>query len=129
MNERIEELLNKEYWIIDILPKQVKKDSDGQYFSVIEYYLKNIKEIKRKHINLILKINCYYDICIEDKVNPEIEDIVNTINNKYVFIMINNSMILSEADDTHMTLFNPDNELLEMVKYIANSEGLFVWKP
>lgn len=129
MNEKIEELLNKEYWIIDILPKQVKKDSDGQYFSVIEYYLKNIKEIKRKHINLILKLNCYYDICIEDKVNPEIEDIVNTINNKYVFIMINDSMILSEADDTHMTLFNPDNELLEMVKYIANSEGLFVWKP
>ena len=129
MNEKIEELLNKEYWIIDILPKQVKKDSDGQYFSVIEYYLKNIKEIKRKHINLILKLNCYYDICIEDKINPEIEDIVNTINNKYVFIMINDSMILSEADDTHMTLFNPDNKLLELVKDIANSEGLFVWKP
>lgn len=129
MNEKIEELLNKEYWIIDIFPKQVKKDSDGQYFSVIEYYLKNIKEIKRKHINLILKLNCYYDICIEDKINPEIEDIVNTINNKYVFIMINDSMILSEADDTHMTLFNPDNKLLELVKDIANSEGLFVWKP
>ena len=84
---------------------------------------------KRKHINLILKLNCYYDICIEDKINPEIEDIVNTINNKYVFIMINDSMILSEADDTHMTLFNPDNKLLELVKDIANSEGLFVWKP
>jgi hypothetical protein len=36
------------------------------------------------------------------------------------------SMILSEPDDTHMTLFNPDDELLELVKLIASGEGLFV---
>lgn len=35
-------------------------------------------------------------------------------------------MILSEPDDTYMTLFNPDDELLELVKLIASGEGLFV---
>lgn len=30
--DRIEALLNTTYWIIDILPFQVPKDSPGQYF-------------------------------------------------------------------------------------------------
>jgi len=37
-------------------------------------------------------------------------------------------MILSEPDDTHMTLFNPDENLLEMVRSLATAEGLFVWE-
>ena len=38
-------------------------------------------------------------------------------------------MILSEPDDTHLTVFNPDTQLLELIRQIASSEGLFVWKP
>ena len=38
-------------------------------------------------------------------------------------------MILSEPDDTHMTLFAPDPELLELTRSIAAGEGLFVWEP
>ena len=37
---RIEELLNTPYWIIDILPYQVPKDSPGQYFAIEDYFLK-----------------------------------------------------------------------------------------
>ncbi len=37
-------------------------------------------------------------------------------------------MILSETDDTHLTLFNPDEGVLDMINVIASSEGLFVWK-
>ena len=38
-------------------------------------------------------------------------------------------MLVSEPDETYMTLFNPDNETLELVKMISAGEGLFVWKP
>lgn len=128
----IEELLNTPYWIIDILPKQVQKDSPGQYFSIEKYYLdkKRFAEIKQKHINVILKLNCYKDISIdeEDEINPSPERIDTEMRNRYLYIMIGDSMILSEADDTHMTLFNPNDELLELVKEIASKEGLFVWK-
>ena len=43
--------------------------------------------------------------------------------------MLGESMILSEPDDTHMTVFNPDPQLLELIKAIAAGEGLYVWKP
>lgn len=36
MNNRIEELMQKDYWIIDIMPKQVPKGSAGQYFAIIK---------------------------------------------------------------------------------------------
>ena len=127
--DKIEELLKTPYWIIDILPKQVPKDSPGQYFAVEEYFLsEQLAAIKQKHINVILKLNCYMDILIDDEANPSPDKIAAIMLERYVYIMLGNSMILSESDDTHMTLFNADEELLEMVKDIAGSEGLFVWK-
>ena len=125
----IEELLEKPYWIIDILPKQVPKDCPGQYFAVEDFYLKEqLSEIKKKHINVILKLNCYMDITIDDEMNPAPEQIRDTMLGRDVYIMTGDSMILSETDDTHLTLFNPGDELLELIREISSSEGLFVWK-
>ena len=133
MKKTVEELLQCPYWIVDILPAQVPKDSPGQYFAVEEYFLQGnrIKEIKQKHINLILKLNCYADILISDEtvVNPLPEHIADEMQKRYLYIMVGESMILSEPDDTHLTVFNPDTQLLELIKQIASGEGLFVWKP
>ena len=74
MKKTVEALLQCPYWIIDILPSQVPKDSPGQYFAVEQYFLQGdrIEEIKQKHIDLILKLNCYRDISIGDEavINP-----------------------------------------------------------
>ena len=53
----IDELLQKPYWIIDILPKLVSKDSKGQYFEIEKYYLQKdeLTIIKKKHLNILLK--------------------------------------------------------------------------
>ena len=131
MTNKIEDLLQTPYWIIDILPRQVQPNSLGQYFKVENYYLKNehLQDIKQKHTNLILKLNCYKDITIDDNKNPLPEIICEEIKKRYLYIMIDEAMLLSEPDDTHLTLFNPSEELLELVKEIAISEGLYVWKP
>lgn len=128
--DRIEELLQAPYWIIDILPMQVPKESPGQYFAIEDYFLKEqMAEIKQKHINVILKLNCYMDISIEEESNPAPDRIAAVMKDRYIYIMIGDSMILSEPDDTHMTVFNPDKQLLELIRTISTAEGLFVWKP
>ena len=127
---RIDDLLNTPYWIIDILPMQVPQNSPGQYFKIEEHFLaEQLADIKQKHVNVILKLNCYMDISIDEEVNPSPEQIRNIINRQYVFIMMGDSMILSEPDDTHMTVFNPDEKLLDLIKIISRGEGLYVWKP
>ena len=125
----IEELLEKPYWIIDILPKQVPKDSPGQYFAIEDFFLKEqLTEIKKKHIGVILKLNCYVDISIDGEKNPAPERIRDIMMERYVYIMLGDSMIISEPDDTHMTVFNPDKELMDLISEISSSEGLFVWE-
>ena len=132
MKKSIDELLQKPCWIIDILPEQVPKDSPGQYFAIEDYYLEEerLAAIKQKHINVILKLNCYRDISLDEEtaVNPSPERIAGEMRSRYLYIMTGNSMILSEPDDTHMTVFDPDEKLLELIKALASAEGLFVWK-
>ena len=133
MKKTVEELLQCPYWIIDILPSQVPADSPGQYFAVENYFLQGsrFEEIKQKHINLILKLNCYRDISIGDEtvINPLPDHIAGEMKKRYLYIMTGESMILSEPDDTHLTVFNPDSQLLDLIRQIASGEGLFVWKP
>ena len=133
MKKTVEDLLQSSYWIIDILPSQVPEDSPGQFFSVEEYFLQGdrIEEIKQKHIDLVLKLNCYRDISISDEtvVNPLPKHIADEMKKRYLYNMLGESMIVSEPDDTHLTVFNPDSQLLELIRQIASGEGLFVWKP
>ena len=131
MSKTIEELLNAPYWIIDILPKQVPAGSAGQYFA-IEKYLREtqLSDIKKKHVNLILKLNCYKDISLdEDKeINISPEKIADAIYKRYVNIMVDDAMIVSEPEDTYLTIYNPDEDLLTLIRELASGEGMFVWK-
>ena len=131
MSKTIEELLNTPYWIIDVLPKQVPAGSAGQYFA-IEKYLREtqLSDIKKKHVNLILKLNCYRDISLdEDKeVNISPEQIADAIYKRYVNIMVDDAMIVSEPEDTYLTIYNPDEDLLTLMRELASGEGMFVWK-
>ena len=129
--EKIENLLESPYVIIDILPEQVPADSGGQYFAVEEYFLQDSQRsvIKQKHANVILKLNCYEDIFIEGEMNPTPKSIVKAIKARHIDVILDNTLITSEPDDTYMTVYNATEELMDLIKKIAASEGLFVWEP
>ena len=129
--EKIEALLEAPSWIIDILPKQVPADFGGQYFAVEEYFLQEPQRsaIKQKHANVILKLNCYEDIFIEDEINPKPKNLVKAIKARHVDVILDNTLITSDPDDTYMTVYNASEELLDLIRKIAMSEGLFVWQP
>lgn len=127
----IEELLEMPYWVIDILPKQVPEHGPGQYFKVEDYFLSSqLDAIKQKLINVILKLNCYVDLSLEDEaeVNPDPERIVAAIRSRYVNIRAGDALITSDKDDTCMAVFSAEAQLLDLVQKLAASEGLFVWK-
>ncbi len=56
MERSIEELLEKPYWVLDILPEQVRKDSPGQYFAVERYFLEpsRMAAVKERHGQTVL---------------------------------------------------------------------------
>ena len=60
-DDRIDSLMEKPYWIVDMLPKQVPPRSGGQYFRVEDYI---VNDDGRKHTlytklaNVLVKLNC-----------------------------------------------------------------------
>ena len=140
----IDELMAKPYWIIDLLPKQVPANSAGQYFKVEQFFLKKIETLVRKYCNIILKMNCFCDISLSHNgdewvTNPDPETMESRIgaclNKKpteqtlYIRISSDSTLMVLERDCTYMTIYNPTEELLGMLRMLASSEGLFVWKP
>ena len=138
----IDEYLEKPYWVIDILPKQVPADSGGQYFRIEKYFLEHpqIDDIYRKFIHILLKLNCYEDIDVSHDgdewiTNPapyELEAaLLGSLADKQMFYIILKSadvLITVSGDDTYMTVYNPTEEVLELIGSLAGSEGLFLWR-
>ena len=140
----IEELLEQPYYIMDILPMQVPADSGGQYFKVEQYYLKDIERLSHQYAHVLLKLNCYYDLAFSHDAehwqpNPEPEEIVQMVNAclseepseacLYITLAEESMLLTLQRDTTHMTLYNPTDELLRLYGQLASSEGLFVWSP
>ena len=136
----IETLLEKPYYVIDVLPKQVPADSPGQYFKVEKYFLSRLDVICRHFADLVIKLNCYADIQVstDDEswiadFSPEdlirlFADSVATHSALYFLINSDESLITFSGEDHYMTLYNADVELMELIGTLAGAEGLFVWK-
>ena len=130
----IDELLEMPYWVVDILPYQVPKDSPGQYFAVERYYYADPQQraaVKRRHIDLLLKLNCYRDLSLDDEeeANPEPARIAVEMLARHVCIRVGESLIVSEPDDTCLAIYNPSEGLLELVRMLATGEGMYLWQP
>ena len=137
----IEELLNKPYRIIDILPEQVPEGSAGQYFAVERYWLQSpaFAEIRRRFTGLLLKLNCYSDfrVCFSGSEEyilnpaPELLDSWILEGQKDLCILLpgEDALITLNRDDTWMTLYQPSEALLRRTERLAFAEGLFVWQP
>ncbi len=128
----LEALAEQPYWIIDILPAQVPPERGDRFFAVEKYFLapERLADIKRRHISLLLKLSCWRDITPDGEggIIPAPACLADRILRETLLLRAGDALILSEPDDTHMTVFRPDRELLALIRQLAAAEGLFVWE-
>ena len=129
---RVEELLTMPCWIIDVLPERVTEKSPGQYTAVEKFFLQD-PALRQKQLNIILKLNCYYDLTPaagnEGTKNPAPAEWAARTGREYLNILVGeDALITIDHTDTYMTVFTADEKILTMVRKLAASEGLFVWK-
>ena len=129
----IEELLEKPYWIMDILPKQVQEDSPGQFFAVERYFLEpsRLAVVKENHVRTILKLNCYRSLSLDEgtETNPPPEEIAKAVRTRHVCLLVDDAVIVSDPDELYLTVYDPDESLLTLLRALAVGEGLYLWKP
>lgn len=135
---QIEEMLSKAYWIIDILPKQVPAQGGGQYFSIAHHIVNSplMDGVCRRFACLLMKVNCYEDIavCLADgdewTENPSphlLEDWFSQRKPIIVWLKATGAMVTFNGDDHYLTYYS-DQPVTQLIRDLAASENLFVWK-
>ena len=140
--EIVERLLEAPYWVVDFLPQQVPQDCCGQFFAVEQYYLTGARHERlcRQFADVLLKLNCYHDLTVsyfgDDWVkNPEPEALADwldeALRHSHLCALVDDgeALITASGEDTHMTLYNPSDDLLQLVHQLATAAGLHLWQP
>lgn len=138
----IDDFFDKEFWVVDFLPKQVPENAGGRFFSVEQYYLEPSRYVvmRERFSDILLKLYCYYDLRLfvdddtEGVAHPEPELLASHIKDNQgdlrILIGASEGFITLSRDDTHMTVYAPSEDLLELIRTLAGGAvGLFVWKP
>ena len=136
-------LLEGEYRIVDILPRRVPEGAEGQFFAVEKYFREpaRLSEILRKHAEILLKLNCYYDLeasfdgCESWERNPAPERLAEQVaalaENGFFRAVFpsEEAMIDIDSCDTWMTVYGGGPVFLETVAQLSAAAGFFLWEP
>ncbi len=137
----IETLLNRPYWVIDLLPEQVPAESPGSFFAAERFFLSEEYQpaLRRRFAEILLKLSCYDELEIGApdverlERNPEPEDLYRRVtqNRQDLCVLLpgENALITLTRDELCMTVYNPPEKLLRRIERLAAAEGLFVWQP
>ena len=140
-SSEIDGLLHKPYWVIDLLPRQVPAESEGQFFAIEHVLLEGPRgaELRRRFASVLLMLNCYYDLTVfrgnreRGKANPHPDKLERWVmrNREHLCVALpsEQALVVVPTDSTCMTLYNPTPHLLDEVRTIAAACGLFVWQP
>jgi hypothetical protein len=139
----VEKLLEEPCLIVDILPEQVPAEHGSRYAAIEGYFLRaeRIRPLRRRYAEILLKLNCYGPMAVsfdygdswEKDPDPErfaarMENLAGWDALQAVFERQNVLMTLDSCD-TYMTVYGQDAPLLDRLRRLAESEGLFVWRP
>ena len=126
----IDYLFEKDCYVIDFLPCRVNKDNKGDFFAIENYYLD--KKLREQFLDVILKLNCYYSIEVNDDEYVDIEDLSQRVldNEEYfnIYLEEKDCLLTLDSDDSHMSVYNPDEQLLKLLDKLATGSGLYLWR-
>lgn len=142
LSHQIDRCLEKPRWAVDILPRQVEKDSPGRYSAVEDWWRRpeQLAELYRRFAELLLKLNCYYDVQVSFHTgwvkNPLPETLTAWVmectqgEKDYMNILLEQgeTMVIVNGDDLYLSLYGPSPELLALMEQLAGAAGLFLWK-
>ena len=133
-----EALLEKEYWVIDMLPRRVSAKRGTAYFAAERFFLEppRLRALYEKFAALLVKLSCYYDhaLCADGTWTqtpaPQAlwEQIAGCADSGWRNVLLpgEEALLTLNGGDLYMTLYHPSEELAETVRALAASEGLFL---
>ena len=137
----IEHLIDGPYWVADILPKRVPAGKPDRYFDVEKYFLQKdrIREIYRRYAEILIRLNCYYSMAVsfdcgeswEEDPEPavfvqKVLEAPQTAQLRVLFAA-QNAMIDLDVGYTDLAVYDPDSNILDLLRPMLLAEGFFLW--
>ena len=147
LKELAEEMFEKDYQVIDFLPRQAPGGDTGRYFAAERFFTeaRRLRELYERFARVVIKLNCYSGIYVSRPAagvwtgDPDPEQLVQWFlqcasqrrGADHIEVMTSDggSMIALNRGDLYMTLYSPSEHMLDIVGPLAASEGLFLRKP
>lgn len=139
--EKVDELLEKDWDILDFLPVTVPRDCGGNYFEIEEYFLtERNKEFASQVTEFLLKLNCYVDfVVVTDKaplLNPSPRNLVKKVKKCYkskelhLNILLENreSLLVCHPHFLHLALYAPSAYLADLCRALCQGQGFYYIK-
>ena len=137
----IEHLIDGPYWVADILPKRVPAGKPDRYFDVEKYFLQKdrIREIYRRYAEVFIRLNCYYGMAVsfdqgetwEEDPEPAafVQKVLEApdIAQLRVLFPAQNAMIDLDLGYTDLAVYDPDSNILDLLRPMLLAEGFFLW--
>jgi hypothetical protein len=130
--DQIECLLEKSFWVVDFLPEQVSAERSKQYFAAEDFCCNSqyVNQLYQKFAYLVIKLSCYFDI--DGNPSPKIifESVNGCTTRGYVnFLFADEDVLVTlNGGDLYMTVYNPNEKFLRLLRSLVASEGLFLRK-
>ena len=128
--DQIEYLLEKPYWIIDVLPEKVSAERARQYFAVEDFYCDRqfISHLYQRFAHLIIKLSCYFDVDGNPTPKNIYDSVADCTTRGYAnFLFADEDVLVTlNGGDLYMTVYNPNERFLQLLRSIVASEGLFL---
>jgi len=141
MNELVEQLLNKDCYVIDFLPKRVSEQFADRFFEVEEYFLQGNEweGIKDSFVRMLLKLQCYCSFKVynekwyEELSINDLADMLNHVlssNNEYMnMLSIENKLLICiEGSTLNLSIYNATRDMLALLSELATVEKLYIRK-
>jgi len=140
---KIDALLERPCYLVDIFPRTVPRTEDGRYFAVEKMFRGNALVFEEAFCKILLKLYCYYDFLVsvgtKTAENPEPGQLVKWVRHCYegrlgkredvnILLPACNALIVLSRDNLYMCLYNPDEPLLTLTEQLAGAEGMFCYR-
>lgn len=130
--DQIECLLEKSFWVVDFLPEQVPAERSKQYFAVENFCGKGryINQLYQKFAYLVIKLSCYLDIDGNPSPKHIFDQVKDCTTKGYAnFLFADEDVLVAlNGGDLYMTVYNPNERFLQLLRSLVVSEGLFLRK-
>ena len=133
LDELVEDLLSGPVYVADLFPRSVPGDRLSAFMAAEAYFLSGepLLDLRQKWAHIAIKLNCFLPLVPwPDPFSLAPGDLLSRVLlGEFTALLSPDppAYLTIGGDDTYISLYTSDPDVLSLFRAMAQSEGLFFW--